>query len=387
MVRISFAALPAYGHVLPLVPLAEACRAAGADVRMASGRPFGDRIGIPWQPGIRDGVTLDGLTATVMSTYPEVRVDVPARWPVAFFGWANAAAVIPALRDSWREWRPDLVVYESTNAGAAVVADELGIRRLSFTLGNWSPSIAALTRLARHALDPQPPRAPWEWVAADLEAHPETLDVDSIDSFPHRWRNRGTPVARSTIDLRPQSTRIAGQDGSDLPPLGRDRPLVYVTLGTVASRRTEVLRAAIEGAASLDVQVLAATGPETDPRDLGAVPSNVAVRTWVDQEAVLARAAIAVHHGGAGTLCACGAAAVPQVILPQMADQFLNAASIDEHGVGRSLVGEAATPSAIAAAIAALLDDPAVRRDAEALRREIAGMPSPEQVAERLLAA
>lgn len=386
MVRIAFAALPAYGHVLPLLPLAEACRAAGADVRIASGGPLSDRIGLPWQPGIRDGVTMDGLTATVMATYPEVRADVPARWPVAFFGWANAAAVIPALRDSWSGWRPDLVVYESTNAGAAVVADELGIRRLSFTLGNWSPTIAALTGLARHALDPQPPHAPWEWVAAELEAHRGTLDIDCIDSFPHRWRNGDSPVARSSIDLRPGAPRLAGQEGSELPPLGRDRPLVYVTLGTVASRRTEVLRAAIEGAASLDVQVIAATGPETDPDDLGSVPSNVAVSAWVDQDAVLAQAAIAVHHGGAGTLCACGAAAVPQVILPQMADQFLNAAAIDEHGVGTSLVGEAATPSSIAAAIAALLDNPGVRRDAEALRREIADMPSPEEVAERLLA-
>ena len=387
MVRIAFAALPAYGHVLPLVPLAEACRAAGADVRMASGGPLSERIGIPWQPGIRDGVTLDGLTATVMATYPEVRADVSARWPIAFFGWANAAAVIPVLRDTWREWRPDLVVYESTNAGAGVVADELGIRHISFTLGNWSPSIAALARVARHALDPQPPRAPWEWVAAELEEHPETLDIECIDSFPHRWRNREAPVARSSNDLRPEAPRIATPDASDLPPLGRDRPLVYVTLGTVASRRTEVLRAAIEGAASLDVDVVAATGPGTDPDDIGSVPSNVAVRAWVDQEAVLARAAIAVHHGGAGTLCACGAAAVPQVILPQMADQFLNAASIDEHGVGASLVGDAATPSAIAEAIAALLDDPATRRDANALRDEIAGMPSPEQVAQQLLAA
>jgi MGT family glycosyltransferase len=160
---------------------------------------------------------------------------------------------------------------------------------------------------------------------------------------------------------------------------------VYVTLGTVASTRTEVLRAAVEGAASLDVDVLVASGPGTDPRDIGPMPAHVQVRPWVDQEAVLARAAIAVHHGGAGTLCACGAAAVPQVILPQMADQFINAASIAEHGVGASLVGESATPAGVAAAITALLGDEAVRQDAQALRDEIASMPSPDEVAQRLL--
>jgi len=38
--KIVFAALPAYGHVYPLVPLALACADAGHEVVFACGDPF-----------------------------------------------------------------------------------------------------------------------------------------------------------------------------------------------------------------------------------------------------------------------------------------------------------------------------------------------------------
>jgi UDP:flavonoid glycosyltransferase YjiC (YdhE family) len=72
---------------------------------------------------------------------------------------------------------------------------------------------------------------------------------------------------------------------------------------------------------------------------------------------------------------------LPQLCLPQGADQFLNAAAAASAGVGISLTPGAATPSAIRDAVARLLDRPSYRRAAARVGRSIAAMPTPGDVA------
>ena len=86
---------------------------------------------------------------------------------------------------------------------------------------------------------------------------------------------------------------------------------------------------------------------------------------------------------GSGTTLGAAAAGVPQLVLPQGADQFSNAEALVEAGVARSLVGpEAITSESVACAARALLDEGtgAVGR-ARALAAEIAAMPAPDVVA------
>jgi UDP:flavonoid glycosyltransferase YjiC (YdhE family) len=294
---------------------------------------------------------------------------------------------MPHLREAWREWRPDLVVYDATDGGAAVVADELGIPRIAFGILDWAPLLGVLPRLARRAIEPVdavPP--PWEQVDEALEASPDTVPLTYIDSFPLRWRTRRRPVPQEVLELRPVPFSLEGSEAIPQERLRSDRPLVYVTLGTVANRRVDALRAAVLGAASLDVDVLVAAGPDAELGALTDLPSNVTVRGWVDQPAVLERAAVAIHHGGVGTLCACAAAGVPQLLLPQLADQPHNAERVAEIGPGRVLRRDEVTADAVRAMTAELLADGPHSAQCAALAGEIAAMPAPGEVAADLLA-
>ena len=68
-------------------------------------------------------------------------------------------------------------------------------------------------------------------------------------------------------------------------------------------------------------------------------------------------------------------------MLPQGADQFVNAARIAEVGAGRALQGDDFTSSAVAAAVGDMLpDDSPERRVARAVAEEIAAMPHPADV-------
>jgi MGT family glycosyltransferase len=163
----------------------------------------------------------------------------------------------------------------------------------------------------------------------------------------------------------------------------KSRPLVYLTLGTVAFGATGVLRAAIDGLARLPVDVLVAIGPG-DPAALGPVPASVRVERFVPQPEVLAHADLVVHHGGSGTVLGALAAGLPQLLVPQGADQFRNATTLAEVGAGRELVGDAATADAIEEHARFLLEDVHTREVAQGISAEIAAMPSPAAVVRQL---
>jgi UDP:flavonoid glycosyltransferase YjiC (YdhE family) len=166
----------------------------------------------------------------------------------------------------------------------------------------------------------------------------------------------------------------------------RTRPRVYLTLGTVAFGAVEVLNRAIADIAPLDVDILVTVGPEGEPAALGEVPDNVHVERFVAQSAVLPMVDLIVHHGGTGTVLSALEVGLPQLLLPQGADQFYNAEILPTAGVARALPNDAQQPGAIGDAVRALLGDSPERLTAARVRDEIAAMPSPAEVVPALVA-
>ncbi|MGB3442022.1 MAG: glycosyltransferase [Actinophytocola sp.] len=239
--------------------------------------------------------------------------------------------------------RPDLVIHEWGLPGAATAARDAGIPGLWHGFGRMYPDGIGLER----------PRG-----GTHLDICPPSLqDKDFLDS---RSPLRPVPFAE--------------------PGETFDGPLIYLTLGT-AFGTAELLTTAIRGLAALGKPVVVATG-RVRPEELGQVPGNVVVRKWVPQADLLPHAELVVHHGGSGTTLGALAAGVPQLVLPQGADQFANADALTEVGAARQLLPGEVTPAAIADSAAAVR---AGHRDAaRAVAAEIAGMPSPAEVARRL---
>ncbi|HLL61482.1 MAG TPA: nucleotide disphospho-sugar-binding domain-containing protein [Propionibacteriaceae bacterium] len=93
-----------------------------------------------------------------------------------------------------------------------------------------------------------------------------------------------------------------------------------------------------------------------------------------------------VHHGGTGTVLGALEAGRPQLLLPQGADQFMNAELIPAVGAGRALVNDAQAPGAIAEQVTAMLGDSAEAATARRISAEMAAMPAPEEVVADLVA-
>src|SRR6266704_1599756 len=80
IVRIVFAAMPAYGHLYPLMPLALAAADTGHEVVVATGAPFLGRLPLPTVSGFEPEatLTLSGVEDEVHRRYPELRAGFPA---------------------------------------------------------------------------------------------------------------------------------------------------------------------------------------------------------------------------------------------------------------------------------------------------------------------
>jgi UDP:flavonoid glycosyltransferase YjiC (YdhE family) len=75
---------------------------------------------------------------------------------------------------------------------------------------------------------------------------------------------------------------------------------------------------------------------------------------------------------------------VPQVITPQGADQFLNADRLVQLGLGCAVRNDAAA-GAVGEAVGRLLSDDELRAAVRSMGDEIAAMPSPAAVVEKLV--
>src|SRR3954463_3360652 len=136
-----------------------------------------------------------------------------------------------------------------------------------------------------------------------------------------------------------------------------ERPLVYVTLGTVYND-PDLARSVLDAIQDLPISIAVTTAPGIDPALLGRRPANVAAASFVPQALLLPLASAVVSHTGSGTMLGALASGLPQVCLPRGADQFANADRVRSIGAGVRLLPDEVTPEALRRAVTAVLDDP-----------------------------
>lgn len=371
---VVFAALGAYGHLFPMLPLATACQQAGHDVVLATGAPFLDRLPLRTVPGLPPEVDLAWAEQEVRRRHPDLH---GLESTLAMFGDVTAGATTATMLEVLVAERADLLVTDPLHLGAAIAGDLLDVPTLVFGIGLVPFMVSTL--------------------------HPVAIGYQR-----ERWLERGlTPpdtklLGQALLDPCPPSLQLPYDDAPRIPirsvawrgaeaalpawlvEPGR-RPRVYLTLGTVSFGAVEVLRRAASEIASLDVDLLVAVGPEGDPSVLAGLPTNVHVERFVPQADVLSRVDLIVHHGGTGTVLAALEAGLPQVILPQGADQPFNADLIERSGAGRRQANDDDVPGSIAALVEPLLGDCPERGSAVRISTEIAAMPSPSEVVAELV--
>jgi len=123
------------------------------------------------------------------------------------------------------------------------------------------------------------------------------------------------------------------------------------------------------------LRVALATG-SADPATLGDLPDDWLVRPFLPQVALVARAAVAITHGGNNGVTEALAAGIPLLVLPFSTDQFAIAADLERVGLGRVADPNAASEAEIRDAVESLLDEP-YRSAALAIGEDLRAEPGP----------
>lgn len=167
-----------------------------------------------------------------------------------------------------------------------------------------------------------------------------------------------------------------------------DRPLIYVSLGTVANENKTFFQTCIQALGNSPYDVLITTGRRFSSDAFGVLPDNISIRSWVPQSQVLKQASLFITHGGMNSLhdgLYCG---LPLLIVPQQSEQGFNGRRVVELGAGLMLTKDQLTVAKLKSSVEQLLSDPsytqAARRIGDSFR-SAGGIPKAADEIEQLL--
>lgn len=362
--RILVTACPFFGHVNSVLPLAAAAQHAGHEVVVATGADFAPYVE-------RRGLTTwrVGPTSATAGTPRSLEFFVRTA--------AQRAANLLPLTDVWA---PDLVVSEELELSGAIAAARrscgyvmhgLGIEATVHTPEAFTAELDGFGR---------------QWDVLGLARTYRSAPYVSV--CPPSLRPR-SGADRTVHALRPGLGEAA--PGEPLPEAVAALPherTVHLTLGTVFHRlRPGLLEMAAAAVRELPVNLVVTVGPDGDPDRFGPQPSHVLVERYLPHSLLLPRCDVVVSQGGAGILLGALAHGLPQLVVPQAADQFANGAAVRRSGAGLVLDSDEVTGPAITDAVGQLLRDRSYAAAARAVQTEIDAMPTADRLVATLTRA
>lgn len=411
-------------HYFPMSALGSAVRSRGHDVTFATG------------PGIADRVKADGFVhmplvlgpgSNAGLMRPEHQSTLEREEMQAFFE-ASRKGMVPTLMHQARNrlrdllWEPDRVAADLGHHLETLSPNVIVVDQLAFG------ATAALRGLGREyvAFHPGHPSAvsvgqPYGYPARlpqRLRVSPDELE--QLEELCRRVVSRFTDeynraVARIDPTVEPVMNAFAARSeprtlinypagldrGYGLPARAhyigssvrrqqpsqqaildrdRDRPRIFVSLGTFFSQRSDLLQKIVRTFRGENVELVLARG--TTPRHvLEPIPGHWTVESYLPQPALLGQCDLVLTHGGNNTVTEALTAGVPLLMGPLSTDQFAGAADIERAGLGRAFDPNFDSESTISDLAHDVLESEAVGR-AAALGAHLTANPGQEKAAD-----
>lgn len=387
-------AMPAIGHVDPMLVVARELLARGWRVRMLTGARYADRVraagaefaALPAEADTLDAVGSDGRNrglATINRGVEEAFVR-PA------FAAARALDALLAADPV------DAVLHDMTFLGVQTLFARPASERPLTVLCGVGPAGYSSRDAPPYGLGITPSRVPvWgfardavlrrsaRWVLAPahraLDALLADLGAPALDGrFFMDVLSRSDLLAQFTVpgfeyprSDAPPALRFYGpmaaapaQHGADPTTAVPDRaeldgtlPIVHVTQGTVANTDfSELIGPTLEALADEPVRVVVTAGGRPVD-DLPPLPRNAVAGSYLPYEALLPRTSALVTNGGYGGLHHAMRHGVPIVIAGDSEDKVETSARVQWSGAGISLRTGRPSPEQVRGAVRRVLSD------------------------------
>jgi MGT family glycosyltransferase len=186
---------------------------------------------------------------------------------------------------------------------------------------------------------------------------PELVFCPKHFDFPRALRPEGAIFVEASVDTARKDSGRAWSYKLD------DRPLVYCSLGSVAtikyaSRAAKFFQTVMDAIGHRpSLQAVVAVGNYLAAGDF-TIPENVTLVNEAPQVDILKRASLMIYHGGIGGVKESIFMGVPMLLIPLFYDQAGNAARVIYHHLGERLELGKLTDAEMGRGIDRLLEDP-----------------------------
>lgn len=381
--RILFSGISSVAHLLPMMPLADAGRAAGHQTALLTSgdQPFLGapvrvlRAGPPVEEMVDETLGRTGShpsqpvsETTELFAGVRVKLDLAAALVAVelYAGLRVELSFDEALRQAGA-FGPDLVVCEEYDFVGPMVAAALGVP--------WA-ALAVTGPLPEPFWQAMRERAAREYGSRSLTATPR---IALVDPYPDTLRSPAEQPPSDRITIRPAANEHGPAQQAEPDPQP-EHPCALVTLGTTVNDSV-ALSALASSVAAAGFTAIVTARREDLPADIDQ--DRVRPVGFVPLARLLPQVDLVVTAGGTGTVLASLSRGLPMVIRPYIADHPWNAARLAYRGAAIVIddVAEAGT------AARRIAENPAYREAAESLAAELASLNSPDTVLRRLTSA
>jgi MGT family glycosyltransferase len=161
-----------------------------------------------------------------------------------------------------------------------------------------------------------------------------------------------------------------------------DKPLLYVSFGSLGCGDTKTLQRLITALGRLPMRALVNVGANIDAYT--DVPLNVILDKWFPQPSVIPQVDGVIHHGGNNTFTECLYFGKPSIIMPYVWDGHDNATRVHETGHGLKMHRNHWTLDELGRALHTILTDTSMKQRLAATSAQMHRQAGPEKSA-RLL--
>ncbi len=382
MKRIAFFCIPAHGHTNPMLPVAAELVRRGDKVRFYSFHDFEEKI----KATGAEYVSCDRFLPEV-SRKEEERLKKVSSTEMSIQDLRITMAMDGYLGEEFAAFQPDVVYSDSVcfwgklnawkhNVPLVVSTSTFAFNQMSSQYIKNSPGeladmILGLPKISAELKKMEPYGYHVKSMLSLVQSDNRTASVV--------YTSRGfQPYAKTFSD----SYNFVGPSVfSEVEPCKqKERPLVYISMGTVINERPDFYRRCMDALGELPVDVILSCGRALDQSTLGKIPDNVQVYPYVNQLEVLAKADAFITHCGMNSVSESLYMAAPMLLYPQTNEQCAVAQRVTEIGAGRLLADE--KPETIRADIQELLKNASYAKAAKACSAEFRSCPGPAGAAD-----
>ena len=164
-----------------------------------------------------------------------------------------------------------------------------------------------------------------------------------------------------------------------------NRPVVYISLGTVVKGAVSFFQDCIDAFRNENVDVIISVGKKFTISKLKNVPTNIHIYSSVPQLDVLKIADVIVTHGGMNSISESLVYGCPMVVIPFTSDQPVNARCVEGLGVGKSMEYSKVTKESLKNIVFDVLLDHEIKENIHKVQEIIQEAPGNKGGAEMIL--